>query len=127
MKDIEASVTESPEDRMTQMTLTISTANQQTETAAACPEKIVTLEDSIGEKTESLKDLACDSKTTESVKSIIDPEGMVDSREDLSLLMYLHLQWEKCYVLSSQITLIKNQSSNKQSFKIKSVSYSRRM
>ena len=127
MKDIEASVTESPEDRMTQTTLTISTANQQIQTAVACPEKIVTLEDSIREKTESLKDLACDSKTIESVKSIIGPEGMVDSREDLSLLMYLHLQWEKCYVLSSQIILTKNQSGNKQSFEIKLVSYSRRM
>ena len=58
MKDIEASVTGSKEERMTEMTPTISTANQQIETAAACPEKVVSFEDRVREKTESLKDLA---------------------------------------------------------------------
>ena len=80
LKDIEASVTESQEDRMAQMTPTISTANQQIKTAAACSEKVVSLEDRVREKTETLKDLACDSKTIESVKSIINLKGMEDSR-----------------------------------------------
>ena len=43
---------------MTEMTPTISTANQQIETAAACPEKVVSFEGRVHEKTESLKDLA---------------------------------------------------------------------